>query len=145
MLWAQVLKAKYFPHTNVFESVRNPRGSHTWTALHEGIQWLWQGMIWILGDNQNIRVWEDYWIPGGTLRSHIEGPLMPNEEQFLVSFLRNSHAWTLDVLQVPLPMQLEQLIKGIHVVPLTRILDSFVWPHNNGICSVRSVSKYLYQ
>lgn len=60
MLWAQVLKAKYFPHTNVFESVRNHRGSHTWKALHEGIQWLRQGMKWILGDGQNIRVWEDH-------------------------------------------------------------------------------------
>ena len=51
---------------------------------------------------------------------------MPNEEQRLVSFLRNIHAWTLDILQVPLPMQLEQLIKGIPMVQLTRIPDSFV-------------------
>ena len=51
---------------------------------------------------------------------------MPNEEQRLVSFLRNIHAWTLDILQVPLPMQLEQLIKGIPMVQLTRIPDSFM-------------------
>ena len=60
MLWAQVLKAKYISHTNLFESVRTPRGPHIWKALHEGIQWLRQGMKWILGDGQNIRVWEDH-------------------------------------------------------------------------------------
>lgn len=144
MLWAKVLKAKYFSHTNLFESVRNPQESHNWKALHEGIQWLRWGMKWILGDGQNIQVWEDHWIPGGTLHSRIEGPLMPNEEQWLVSSLWNDHAWTLDFLQVPLPTQLEQRIKGIPVVQLIRIPDSFVWPHNNGICSISSASKYLY-
>ena len=50
-----------------------------------------------------------------------------------------------DVLQVPLPMHLEQLIKGIPVAQITRLPDSFVWPHNNGICLVKSALKYLYQ
>ena len=145
MLWAQVLKAKYFPHTNVFQSVRTPQGSHIWKALHEGIQLLQRGMRWILGDGQTIQVWEDHWIPKGTLQSHIVGPLMPNEVQRLVCSLQNNHAWTLDFLQVLFPVQLKQLIKGIPVVQLTRIFDSFVWPHNNGICSVRLASKYLYQ
>ena len=27
-LWAQVLNTKYFPHTNLFESVVSPRASH---------------------------------------------------------------------------------------------------------------------
>ena len=62
MLWAQVLKGKYISHTNLFESVRTPRGSHIWKALHEGIQWLRRGMRWILGDGQTIWVWEDHWI-----------------------------------------------------------------------------------
>ena len=102
-------------------------------------------MKWILGDGQHIWVWQDNWIPGGTLRSHFVEPLLPNEEQCLVSSLRNNHAWTLDCLQVPLPKQIEQLIRGIYVAQFTRISDSFVWPHNNGICSVNSALKYLYQ
>ena len=72
-------------------------------------------MRWILGDGQTIRVWGDHWILGDTLRSRIAGPLMPNEEQRVVCSLRNNHAWTLDVLQVPLPVQLKQLIKGLLV------------------------------
>ena len=80
MLWAQVLKAKYFPHTNLFECVMTPRGSHIWKALYEEIQWLRRGMRWILRDGQTIRVWEDLWIPRGMLRSRIARPLLPNEE-----------------------------------------------------------------
>ena len=57
MLWAQVLKAKYFPHTNLYDSGINPRASHIWKALLVGIRWLQRGMNWVLGDGQNIHVW----------------------------------------------------------------------------------------
>ena len=56
MLWAQVLKAKFFPHTNLFESDINPRASHIWKASQVGIKWLRKGMKWILGNGQTIRV-----------------------------------------------------------------------------------------
>ena len=46
-------------------------------------------------DGHTILVWEDHRIPGGLLRSRIEGPLMPNEEQRLVSSLRDNCIWRL--------------------------------------------------
>ena len=51
MLWAQVLKAKYFPRTNLFKSDINPRASHIWKASQVGIKWLRKGMKWIVGDS----------------------------------------------------------------------------------------------
>lgn len=102
-------------------------------------------MQWIVGDGQTIRMWEDNWIPGGTLRRSIEGPLMQNEENWRVSSLRNNHTWNPDFLQVPLPPHLAQLIRGIPVAQLTRIPYSFVWSYNNGICSVSSASQFLYR
>lgn len=76
------------------------------------MQWLKKGTKWIIGDGQTIRVWKDHWIPGCSLRSHIVGLLMPNEEQRLVSSLQDNHIWRLVGLQIPLPMQFKQLIKG---------------------------------
>ena len=61
MLWAQVLKAKCFPYTNLFENDINPRASHIRKALQVGIKWLRRGMKWILGDVQTIQVWEDHY------------------------------------------------------------------------------------
>jgi len=55
------------------------------------MQWLQHGMKWILGDDQNIHVWQDNWIPEGTLRSRVVGPLLPSEEQRLVNSLHNNH------------------------------------------------------
>ena len=101
-------------------------------------------MRWIVGDGQTIRVWDDHWIPGGTLRSRIEGPLMLNDENSRVSSLRTNHTWTFSSLHIPLPPQIEQLIKGIPVAYITRLSDTFIWPNNNGTCSVSSASKFLY-
>lgn len=145
MLWARVLKAKFFPHTSLFESTSTSRGSHIWKALFNGIQWLREGMKWIIGDGHNIRIWEDHCIPGGTLRSHIAGSLMWNEENSRVSSLRVAQTWDLTPLHVPLPPQIEQLIHGIPVARIAQLSNTFVWPHNNGMCSVSSAPHFIYQ
>ena len=77
MLWAQVLKAKYFPHTTLFTSSQHSRGFHIWTALSIGAKLLLQGMSWIIEDGQTIRIWKDPWLPQGSLRNYIKGPPPP--------------------------------------------------------------------
>ena len=128
----------------MFDSTRKAHRSHIWTAFRHGIKLLREGMSWIVGDDQDIRIWQDSWLPRGTLRSYIEGPLLCLAEDSRVSSLRTNHSWTFESLTFPLPPQHEQLIQGIPVAQITRFSDSFLWPHNNGICSVKSTSKFLY-
>ena len=54
------------------------------------MHWLRSGMQWIVGDGQTIRVWQDNWLPGGTLQSRIAGPISLSEEQRLVTSLHNN-------------------------------------------------------
>ena len=143
-IWARVLKAKYFPHSPMFDDTRRVHESHIWAAFRHGIKLLPEGMSWIVGDSQDIRIWKDPWLPHGTLRSYIEGPLQCLVEDSRVSSLRANHSWTFDSLTFPLPPQLEQLIQGILVAQITRLANSFLWPHNNGIYSIRSASQFLY-
>ena len=42
-------------------------------------------------------------------------------------------------------MKFKQLIQGILVAQLSTLPDTFVWPQNNGVCSVHFASKFLYQ
>ena len=74
-IWACVLKAKYFLHSPMFDDTKKAHGSHIWAAFRHGIKLLRKGMSRIVGDGQDIRIWQDSWLPHGTLRSHIEGPL----------------------------------------------------------------------
>lgn len=106
------------------------------------MQWLKKGTKWIIGDGQTIRVWKDHWIPGCSLRSHIVGLLMPNEEQRLVSSLQDNHIWRLVVFKFPYRCNLNNLSK-VNVAQLTKLF--FVWAQNNGVCSISSTLKFLYQ
>jgi hypothetical protein len=61
-LCARVLKAKYYPHGNLIDS--NP--SSTWTAIAFGLDLLKKGLIYRVGNGNDIRVWRDNWIPRQT-------------------------------------------------------------------------------
>ena len=80
MLWAKVLKAKYFPQTTLFMNTKRTGGSHIWHTLSLSIKLLLDRMRWIVGDRQTIWIWKDQWLPQGTLRSYIEGPLHFQDE-----------------------------------------------------------------
>ena len=64
-------------------------------------------MSWIVEDGQDIRIWQDSWLPCGTLRSYIEGPLQCLAEDSRVSSLQANHSWTFESLTFPLPPQLK--------------------------------------
>ena len=72
-------------------------------------------MHWYIGDGQTIRIWHDPWLPNGTLRSYIEGPLLPQEDDRIVRELWSHHEWSLESLNHYLPPQIHSLIQGIPV------------------------------
>ena len=143
-LWARVLQAKYFPQTTLFTIPRPSRGSHIWIAISIGANLLREGMRWYIGDGQTIRIWQDPWLPNGTLRSYIEGPLLPQEDDRRVKELWSHHEWSLESLNHPLPPQIHNLIQGIPVPRFAQLSDAYLWPHNKGTCSVKSAITFLY-
>jgi len=69
-------------------------------------------MSWIVGDGQTIRIWKDPWLPHGSLRSYIEGPLIFHDEERRVSSLRTNHSWNFDEFDFPLPPSSKILFRG---------------------------------
>ena len=102
-------------------------------------------MCWYIGDGQTIRIWQDPWLPNGTLRSYIEGPLFPQEDDRRVRELWSHHEWSLESLNHPLPPQIHSLIQGIPVPRFAQLSDAYLWPHNKGTCLVKSATMFLYQ
>jgi hypothetical protein len=62
-LCARVLKALYFADGDVLSAGPMPGMSYVWRSILKGIQVLKLGIIWRVGDRNNIRIWEDPWIP----------------------------------------------------------------------------------
>ena len=92
----------------------------------------------------SIRIWQDPWLPNGTLRSYIEGPFLPHEDDWRVRELWSHHKWSLESLNPPLPPQIHSLIQGILVPRFAQLSNAYLWPHNKGTCTVKSATTFLY-
>lgn len=60
-LCALILQAKYFPSMS---SLRLEQGcSYPWPSILQGIELVKKGMIWRVGDGENLKIWLDPWLP----------------------------------------------------------------------------------
>ena len=83
-------------------------------------------MRWYIGDGQTIRIWQDPLLPNGTLRSYIESPLLPQEEDRRVRELWSYHEWLLESLNPPFPPQIHSLIQGIPMPRFAQLSDAYL-------------------
>ncbi|CAN6543868.1 unnamed protein product [Malus baccata var. baccata] len=62
-LWAQVVKACYFPNCSFWDAAKGGRASWAWTSLLVGREVLRNGSHWKIMGGRDVRVWVDHWLP----------------------------------------------------------------------------------
>ena len=62
-LCAKVLKGRYYPKCSFIDSVSTRSSSFTWRSLMYGKSLLERGIIWRVGNGEEIRITKDKWIP----------------------------------------------------------------------------------
>jgi hypothetical protein len=62
-LCARVLRAKYYPDGRLFNATLKRGSSFTWQSIIAGLECFKKGCIWRVGDESQINIWEDSWIP----------------------------------------------------------------------------------
>ena len=55
-LYAQLLKAKYYPDGNILNAAPKDGISYTWRSLLHGLELVKQGYIWRIGDGQQVNI-----------------------------------------------------------------------------------------
>jgi hypothetical protein len=78
-LCGQVLKAKYFPHTDILHCTPKDKMSYTWRSILKGLELLKEGLIWRIGHGERVRIWDDPWLPKGLTRK----PITPRRASIL--------------------------------------------------------------
>jgi hypothetical protein len=61
-LCAQVLKAKYYPHSTILEAVPRDGMAYSFRSILRGVELLKEGLIWQIGDGANVNIWSDPWL-----------------------------------------------------------------------------------
>jgi hypothetical protein len=62
-LCAKLLKAKYYPNTDVLQALPQENMSYTWRSILHGVELVKEGIIWRIGNGESVNIWTDPWIP----------------------------------------------------------------------------------
>ncbi|XP_035551035.1 uncharacterized protein LOC118349641 [Juglans regia] len=60
---ARVLKDKYFKHSDLLKAKLGWEPSKIWRSLWGSIGLLKEGLVWRVGNCEQVKIWEDKWIP----------------------------------------------------------------------------------
>jgi hypothetical protein len=136
---ARIFKAKYFSHSSFMESSLGSRPSFEWRSIFSAKDLLQQGLIWRVGNGQNIQVWRDRWLPVPVSYS-VQSPKQLLVADATVASLINSNAkeWKADLVKAFLNAEEAQVVLDI---PLSSSLppDKLIWQGTkNGVFSVKS-------
>lgn len=61
-LAASIIKAKYYPHSNIVEAKLGGRSSFAWRSILLACDILKNRLIWRVDDKKDIKIWGDKWI-----------------------------------------------------------------------------------
>ncbi|XP_045086650.1 uncharacterized mitochondrial protein AtMg00310-like [Aegilops tauschii subsp. strangulata] len=138
-LCARVLKAKYYPNGRLEDTVFAGNASSSWQAITYGLELLKKGLVWRVGNGQNVRILRDPWLP----RPPSYRPVTVQGRCRLrrVADLLSAHGtWDVDLLrQYFVSPDVEEILR---IRPAPSLDDVLPWaPDPKGVFSVRSAYK----
>ncbi|XP_074297338.1 uncharacterized protein LOC141628049 [Silene latifolia] len=143
-LWAQLMRAKYYPTGNIMSAILGSNPSYTWRGILEARDMLRSGWRRRIGDGLSTRVWGDAWLPG-TQTGCIISPQVPGREGMMVAELLevNGNGWNDALLDTMfLPFERER-IRNIRLSS-NRPVDEWYWvAEKDGIFTVKSAYRRL--
>lgn len=89
-LCARILKAKYYPATFLLEARVKEGCSYTWRSIMQGVGVLKEGIVWRVGNGQNINIWSDPWLP----RNFTRRPITPRGRNLITKVDELIHSLT---------------------------------------------------
>lgn len=132
LLVSKVMKNRYFPNSNIFQSKVKAGASWIWQSLHSSIKLLESGIWKQVGDGSTVEIWEDRWLDISK-NGRISSP-KPNGYQLTkVSSLIKGRKWNNDIIQ---GLFSKEEAEAIMAIPLSvfQKKDRFKWRFTDNGC-----------
>ena len=144
-LVAQIYRARYYPHGDVFHSKLGSSPSFTWRSIYNGLEVVKRGSRWRVGNGERILIWEDKWLPTPTTYKVISHPKSFNDyPRVSVLIDRATRMWKGDVVRYlffPFEARTMLNIPFCHSLPE----DQIIWVGNRrGEFSVKGAYYIAY-
>ncbi|KAK4392766.1 putative mitochondrial protein [Sesamum angolense] len=137
-LVSQVLKAKYFPHTHLFDAHLGTRPSFTWRSIFMALPLLRSGCRWRIGTGQMVSVWKDPRLSRAPSFCVITPPPLGAQLKVCDLILEHTREWDVEAVQSLFWPEDSTIIIQI-ALNLSRVDDLLVWHYSgNGLFSVRN-------
>ncbi|CAJ2636477.1 unnamed protein product [Trifolium pratense] len=141
-LVTKLLKAKYFPNCDFFESSIGHNPSYVWRSIWSSKSLVKGGCRWTIGTGEHINIWEQHWLKEGmplTTPSDMQqfGDITKVKDLMLI----NSKTWDFDKIRGIFD---NITLRRIMQTPLYASVrdDKLVWKlEQDGVYSVRSAYK----
>nr|XP_051200174.1 uncharacterized protein LOC127313744 [Lolium perenne] len=134
----QVLKGRYFPKGDFWNSKNTRSASYTWRSIMQGKKLLQKGLVWRVGDGKNISIKEDNWIPEETPSTICTIGTVQQDQKVSSLIDDNNASWKEDKVR---EMFQEEIAEKILKIPISSegCKDFASWPHSkNGTYTVKS-------
>ena len=143
-LVSAVMKAKYYPQTDLLMANLGNNPSYVWRGIVASLEWLKGGARRRIGDGENTLVWRDPWLPDQS-NGYIRTPVYEHLQNIKVRNLMTMEGtkWDLEVIA---DLFKEADCERIQSIPLSRHVqhDSWYWLlEDKGIFTVKSCYRFI--
>lgn len=140
--WAIMLRSIYCERVGFWEVKPKNGISWIWRSLLHGRDLLKSQGRWDVGDESDVLIATDRWLPNGELSICKVGCSLLKVNELID---QSSHSWDINVLRGNMDSNSD--IQAVRTpLSITNKSDSFYWPHtSNGVYNVKSGFRCLYE
>ncbi|KAA3450197.1 reverse transcriptase [Gossypium australe] len=142
-LLARILKACYFPHTDILSAKVGSNPTFTWRSICNSRDLIVDGMLWRIGKGNSVNIWDDPWLPGkdnNRVTGHVINPNWTKVSQLIDE---SSSTWNSELIYRLVDKATADRIPSIPLAS-SRTEDALVWKYDgSGDYSVKSGYRVL--